>query len=79
MLKKKKKKAIKIRFSHFLTAIPHICNSQKMYHNQKRNREETDEIILKALKISSQEISNGIGKVHKETIYAIYNNHNNSR
>jgi len=52
-----------------------------MYNNnnnrKRKEREDTDELVLKALRISSQEIGEGIKKVHKETIDAIY--YNNSR
>jgi hypothetical protein len=45
-----------------------------MFDKKRKDREEPDEIALKALKISSQEISEGIRKVHKDTLDKIYNN-----
>jgi len=45
-----------------------------MNNRKRKDREETEELVLKALKISSQELSEGIRKIHKETINTIYNN-----
>jgi hypothetical protein len=49
----------------------------KIFNRKKKEREETEEIALKALKIASQEISEGIRKVHKDTLDTIY--YNNSQ
>ncbi|GES81557.1 hypothetical protein RCL_jg1473.t1 [Rhizophagus clarus] len=53
-----------------------------MFSNKRKlEKTEEDEIILKALKITTQELSKGMGEamrnVHKGTLNAIYNNKNN--
>ncbi|GES90889.1 hypothetical protein RCL_jg24867.t1 [Rhizophagus clarus] len=53
-----------------------------MFSNKRKLEEtEEDEITLKALKITTQELSKGMGEVmrnvHKDTLNAIYNNKNN--
>ncbi|EXX55737.1 hypothetical protein RirG_222680 [Rhizophagus irregularis DAOM 197198w] len=45
-----------------------------MIDKKRKDREEPNEIALKALKIASQEISEGIRKVYKDTLDKIYNN-----
>ncbi|GES97901.1 hypothetical protein GLOIN_2v1816133 [Rhizophagus clarus] len=53
-----------------------------MFSNKQKLEEiEEDKITLKALKITTQELSKGMGEamrnVHKDTLNTIYNNKNN--
>jgi hypothetical protein len=45
-----------------------------MSDRKRKDREEPDKIALKALKIASQEISDGIRNIHKDILDKICNN-----
>jgi poly-D-alanine transfer protein DltD len=64
-----------ILFAQLLYFFP-LSIIKKMF-KRKHEKDETEDIVLKALRISSQEISEGIRKIHKDTIDTIY--HNNLR